>query len=191
MSSTERSDPAWVAHEIDAALVRLAEKLKIHDGHLKSELKKVAAEWAQQPEATGCPQDAYLAFCVRHAALAAIYAEATEPLIHSGGENDPRVQLVRAVTNEVALNNDWSSLKNDLWASLDRPDLPPGKSDEIAAQLEVLESERVLVDAPEGPLTALRPTKGGPWPVCAVDANGCRELAPDLIAWIAKQVAAL
>ncbi|HEY3446599.1 MAG TPA: hypothetical protein VGK67_09555 [Myxococcales bacterium] len=184
MASTERSEPAWVAHEMNAILQRLAEKLEVETGHLKSTLKKVAQEWEGKDPTPGCPQNAYLKFVAAQAELAAVYFPVVEPLLRQGLEQDPKVQLVRALLDDSPRPNDWSSLQGDLWALLDKPDLPADQADEAAVKLEVLDSERVLIDAPGGVLTALRNVKEGPWPVYRLDANSLRKEADDLIEWL-------
>jgi len=116
--------------------------------------------------------------------LAGIYYPAVEPLIHRGLDQQARLQLVRAVCDDSPRPNDWSSLQNDLWGTLDKPGLTAQESDEAAAKLEVLESERVLLDAPGGALTALRPIKEGPWPVYRLDASSLKKEADDLVEWL-------
>ena len=184
MASSERSEPAWVAHEMNAILVRLADKLEVETGHLKSNLKKVASEWATHPPAAGCPQNGYLKFCAVQAELAGLFFPAIEPLVQQGQERNARVQLVRAVLDDSPRPNDWSSLQADLWGLLDRTDLKPEQADEAAVKLELMESERVLVDAPGGALTALRPAKDSPWPVYRLDATSLVKEADDLIEWL-------
>ncbi len=184
MASSERSEPAWVAHEMNAILVKLADKLEVPSGPLKSTLKKVAAEWAEKAPGSGCPQNEYLRFCTSQAALAGVLFPAVEPLVLRGQQHDPKVQLVRAVIDDSPRQDDWASLQNDLWALLDQLDLPADKTEEAAAKLEVLESERVLIDAPGGVLTALRKVKEGPWPVYRLDATSLKKEADDLIEWL-------
>lgn len=184
MASSERSESAWVAHEMNATLVRLAEKLGVPSGPLKSTLKKVAHEWEQKDPGPGCPQNAYLKYCAVQAELAGALYPAIEPLVKAGKDPDPRVQLVRAVVDDSPRPNDWSSLQSDLWGVLDRPGLPPETTEEVTAKIEVLESPRVLIDAPGGALTALRPVPAGPWPVYRLDATSLRREADDLIAWL-------
>ncbi len=184
MPATERSDPASIAHEMNAILLRLAETMGVQTGPLKSTLKKISSEWAVKPPASACPQDAYLKFCASQAALPGLLYPAIEPLIRQGQEQDPRVVLVHAICDDSPRPNDWASLESDLWTMLDKPDLPASTTEEAAAKLEVLESERVLVDAPGNALTALRPVKEGPWPVYRLDSAGLHKEADDLIEWL-------
>ena len=188
MASSERSEPAWVAHEMNAILQRLAEKLAVETGHLKSTLKKVAQEWEGKDPAPGCPQNAYLKFAATQAELAGLLFPAVEPLVRQGKEQDPKVRLVRAVLDDVPRPNDYASVQSDLWALLDKPGLPAQKADEAALKLEVLDSERVLVDEPAGVLTALRKVKDAPWPVYRLDAASLVKEADDLVEWLNAQV---
>lgn len=184
MASSERSEPAWVAHEMNAILVKLADKLGVETSHLKSNLKKVAAEWEKHPPVAGCPQNGYLKFCATQAELAGLFFPAIEPLIQRGQEKNARVQVVRAVLDDSPKPNDWSSLQNDLWGMLDRTDLKPEQADEAAIKLEVIESERVLIDEAGGALTALRSVKDAPWPVYRLDSASLKKEADDLIEWL-------
>jgi len=188
MASSERTEPAWVAHEMTAILLRLADKLEVDTGHLKSTLKKVAAEWEGKEFAPGCPHSAYLKFVVAQAELAGALFPPVEPLVRQGKEQDPKVQLVRAVLDDSPRPNDWSSYQGDLWALLDKPGLPKEQSDEAALKLELLDSERVLVDAPGGALTALLKVKEGPWPIYQLDQQGLRKEADDLVEWLGAAV---
>lgn len=188
MASSERSEPAWVAHEMNATLVKLAEKLDIDTGHLKSTMKKAAQEWEGREPGAGCPQNAYLKFLATQAELAGVLFPAVEPLVREGKEQDPRVQLVRAVLDDSPRPNDYASLQNDLWALMDRAGLPPEQADEAALKLELLDSKRVLVDEPAGVLTALREVKEGPWPVYRLDSTSLTRQADDLVEWLHQRV---
>jgi hypothetical protein len=189
MATAERSDAAWVAHEINALVLKLAEKLEVQTGTLKSHFKKVAQEWPDRAgRETGCPQAAYLSYLANQAALAALLYPTIEPLLQSGDEGNPRVELVRAVCGDAPRVNDWSSLEKELWATLERPDLPTSVAEEVAIKLEVIGSERVLIDRRGAGLTALRPRAGGPGLVYYVDPATCRQEADDLVEWLGARV---
>jgi hypothetical protein len=188
MATTERSDPAWIAHEINAVILRLTEKLGLSAPHLKSTLKKIATDWLEAAPKTGCPQDAYLEACATQAALASLLYPAIDGALKKGEESDPRVLLVRAVCNDVPHANDWSNLQEELWKRLDKPDLPADTAEEVALKLEIFESSRPLADPLGGGLIALRPRPEGPWPVYYVDARECRRVADDLVEWLGASV---
>ncbi|MGC4120364.1 MAG: hypothetical protein QM765_38440 [Myxococcales bacterium] len=173
---------------MNAILVRLAERVGVETGHLKSVLKKVAQEWEGREPVPGCPQNAYLKFVATQAELAGLLFPAIEPLVRQGKEQDSKVRLVRAVLDDSPRPNDYASLQEDLWALLDESGLPAAKADEAAAKLEVLDSKRVLVDEPAGVLTALREVKEGPWPVYRLDATSLVKEADDLLQWLHDQV---
>jgi hypothetical protein len=191
MAATERSDPAWVAHEVNALVLRLAEAIRVQTGPLKSTLKKVAGEWSGKSLSSGCPQSEYLRYCASQGALAGLLYPAIEPLIRQGKEQDARVLLVRAICDDCPRPNDWSSLQGDLWSLLDKPGVSEAEAEEAAAKLELLDSERVLIDAPGNALTALRPSKEGPWPVYRLDSAGLHKEADDLVEWLHGAIARL